>query len=174
MGVLVLNLFEHPSGAVFDPGKVIEEVRAWFPQTKLLPEDQLVLRAEQAEAFFADELRSNPDSKARIVIETLRRNAQIYGPAYAFEIPIGPRQIVRGTARRYDLTFLSDEPVPEGVRQRLIEFLKSFGVGSLESSMNENRKYEVLCDMPGTPGSANGFPDSSAVSVPDAGKLEAP
>jgi hypothetical protein len=135
MGFLKLNTYGHPSGAVFDPDLVIRKVQEAFPETVVSPGDQLVLAAERAEAGGA----------ARSVVETLRRTAQAHGPAYAFTIPI-PGGSLQGRARRYDVAFLFDEPLPEEWRSRLIEFLTSLGVGKLEASTTA-RQVEVLSDL---------------------------
>lgn len=135
MGFLKLNVYGHPSGATFDPDAVIQRVKEAFPDTTVLPGDQLALGVERAEALGA----------ADHVIETLRRNRKAQGPAYAFETPIPGGGLIRGRARRYDVTFLYDAPLPEELRTRLIEFLRSLGVGKLEAS-TATKQIEILFD----------------------------
>lgn len=166
MSFLELNLFKHPSGAELDPGAVIPRLRAAFPEAEVLPGDQLAAEARRAEAFLAKELQANPNSPARWILESLRRKAQTYGPAYAFRISTEGGKVIKGNARRFNVTFLFDEPLPEDLRQRLIDFLTSFGVGKVKASTNDKRQSEVLCDMPGDACSDNGLPPSAAVVRP--------
>jgi hypothetical protein len=151
MGFLKLNVYGHPSGAVFDPDRVIQKVKERFPETKVVPGDQLALSAERAAAGGA----------ADQVVATLRRTAQSYGPAYAFEIPIPGGRSIHGRARRYDISLLFDDPLPEELRSRFIEWLKSFGVGKLEAS-TETSQTEILCDL-GRPGDSRD-PSTSTTS----------
>jgi hypothetical protein len=138
VGFLKLNVYGHPSDAVLDPGTVVQRVEEEFPETTVLPGDQLARSAERAQALGA----------ADQVVDTLRRNSTLYGPAYAFEIPIREGEVLRGRARRHDVTFLFDKPLPEELRQRLLAFLRSFGVGKIEAS-TETRGMEVLFDLGG-------------------------
>ncbi len=138
MGFLKLNVYEHPSDAVLDPDTVVQRVKEEFPETAVIAGDQLAQSADRAEALGA----------ADHVVDTLRRNAQLYGPAYAFEIPLQGGDLLKGRARRYDVTFLFDEPLPEELRQRILAFLKSFGVGKIEAS-TETRSTAVLFDVGG-------------------------
>jgi hypothetical protein len=146
---LLLTLYKHPSGAILDPELVIRALRAYFPEAEVLPGDQLAAEADRAEAFLADRFRANPEAPARRVVASLRRKAETYGPAYAFRIARPGGSPIRGTARRYDLIFLFDEPLSPEFRQRVLTFLKSFGVGRLEDATSEKPQSEVLCDMPG-------------------------
>jgi hypothetical protein len=141
-----LSLYEHPSGAQFDPNAAIQKVKTWFPDATVLPGDQLALRAQHAEKI-ADQL----GAEGSRIVSTLWRNAKLYGPAYAFRIPLPGGSPIEGLARRVNVQFLFEEPLPQGMRERLLDFLKSFGVGCLTASTNDERQFEILCDMPGTP-----------------------
>jgi hypothetical protein len=147
MAFFDLNLYEHPSGAQFDPDAVIQKVKTCFPEATVLPGDQLALRAQHAERIAA-QLGSEG---SRIVTDTLWRNAKLYGPAYAFRIPLAQGKHVEGLARRVNVQFLFEEPLSEGMRERLLEFLKSFGVGRLKASTDDEKQFEILCDLPGAP-----------------------
>jgi hypothetical protein len=136
MGFLKLNIYGHPSGAVLDPDQILQKVKEIFPETRVVPGDQLTLSAERAAAGGA----------AGQVVATLRRNAQSYGPAYAFEIPLPEGRSMQGRARRYDVTLLFDEPLPEELRNRFIEWLKSFGVGKVEAS-TDTAETAILWDV---------------------------
>lgn len=146
MEFLDLNLYRHPSGVAFDPAAVIEKVKGSFPEAILLPGDQLAKRAEHAESVAG---RLGLDT-APIIVETLRRNARAYGPAYAFQIPQpGGKPPIQGLARSVNVQFLFEEPLPEETRNRLIAFLRSLGVGRLEASREGERQSEVLDDLRG-------------------------
>jgi hypothetical protein len=148
MGFLNLTLYKHLSRMAFEPDKVIERVKAAFPAVTVLPGDQLAEEVKRAEAFLAEELKQNPTGPARRVIESLRRKAQTYGPAYAFHLPAPGGGQIKGLARSVGVEFHFDDSLPQETRQRLIEFLKSLGVGKLECS-TPDRQSEVLCDLPG-------------------------
>jgi hypothetical protein len=135
MGFLRLTVYDHPSDAVFDPDAVLQKVQQEFPETVVLPGEQLTLAAEQAQAQEA----------AGHVVETLRRNARSYGPARAFRVPVPEGASVQGRVRRYDVAFLFDEPLPEALRHRLLHLLRSLGVGRLEAS-GQGRQIEILFD----------------------------
>lgn len=149
MGFLMLSTFRHPSGVVFEPGESIRVLGEHFPEALVWPGDQLAAEAYRAEDFLAAELRANPESPARSVVEGLRRKARNYGPAYAFEFPLEYATKLRGHARRYDITFLFEQPIGEDMRQRILAFLKSFNVGKITTATAEQRQPVVLCDMPG-------------------------
>jgi hypothetical protein len=149
LGFLDLNLYEHPSGVAFDPEKVIGKAKASFPEATFLPEDQLAAEARRAEVFFAAELQADPHGPASKVVRSLQRKARSYGPAYAFFIPQKEGKPIRGLARSVNAQFLFEEPLPEETRDRLLEFLRSLGVGRLEASTNDARQSEVLDDLRG-------------------------
>jgi hypothetical protein len=133
MGFLKLNVYGHPLGASLDPDQVIQKVTESFPEARVVPGDQLTLSAERATA----------EGAADHVVATLRHNAQSYGPAYAFEIPLPDGRSIQGRVRRYDVALLFDEPLPEELRSRFIDWLKSFGVGQVEAS-TDTRQIAIL------------------------------
>lgn len=149
MAVLNLNLYRHPSGLAFDPRKVVQKLAKWFPEATFAPGDQAAAEVERAKSFFARELQADPESPARKVVESLRRKARNYGPSYAFVIPLEDGGPIRGCARSVGVTFLSEGPLREPTRTRLIEFLKSLGVGRIEVSTGDQRQFEVLYDLRG-------------------------
>jgi hypothetical protein len=124
MGFMTHNRFGDPSLGMFDPATTVDQLRAAFPEIRLLPGDQLALSADRAEAG------GFPD----LIVRTLRRNQQEYGPAYAFEIDLPEQRKIRGNARRYDVTFLFDDSLDEDWRQRLSDFLHSLGGGRREGA----------------------------------------
>lgn len=124
MGFIKLNRYDDPSGCVFDPASVLAKAREAFANVQVLPGDQLALSAQRAAAGRA----------ADRVVQTLRRNQQEYGPAYAFEIGCEGPETIHGRARRYDVTFLFADPLDEAWRLRLLAFLQSLGPGKIEEA----------------------------------------
>jgi len=149
MGFLNLNLYKHPSGVAFDAAKVIEHMKATFPDADFPPGDRALAEVQRAEAFFATELAANPNSPARSVVESLRRKAANYGPSYAFAIPRSTGKPITGCARSVGVTFLFEDPLTEDWRNRLIAFLKSLAIGQLETSTEHSATHEVLEDLRG-------------------------
>jgi hypothetical protein len=142
VGFIKLNRFGDPSGCSFDPAVIAEKARQAFPNTQILPGDQLALSAERAAANGAPEH----------VIRTLQRNQQEYGPAYSFEIGIDGGGTIQGRARRYDVTFLFPDTVGDVWRQRLLSFLQGLGSGQIEGAVGKfaewarsNRPHDVTC-----------------------------
>jgi hypothetical protein len=127
MGFIKLNRYGNLSGSVFDPGAVVEKVRATFADVRVVPGDQLALSAERAAALGA----------ADHVVRTLRRNQQDFGPAFAFAIGIEGPGTIQGRARRYDVTFLFADPLTEEWRQRLLAFIHSLGPGRIEETTED-------------------------------------
>jgi len=125
MGFIKLNRYADPRGLVFDAEAVVEKARTTFADVKVVPEDQLALSAERAAAAAG---------AADHVVRTLRRNQQEHGPAYVFEIGIEGGRMIQGRARRYDVTFVFVDPLPQQWRQRLLAFLHSLGPGRLEQA----------------------------------------
>jgi hypothetical protein len=148
MGFLNLSLYQHPAGLAFDPDKVIERVKAAFPEVTVLPGDQLAAEARRAEEFFGRELEDAPEGPARRVVESLRRKACAYGPAYAFHIPLAGGGQLKGVARGVNVQIAFDDPIPDEVRRRLLEFLRSLGVGRLEKSTAQGQS-ETVCELAG-------------------------
>src|SRR5438105_4884013 len=119
MAFLNLSLYGHPSGASFDPEVVLRKVRAAFPEATFIPGDRAAAEVESAKKILARDLQENPEGPARTVVESLRRKALAYGPAYAFQIPYEGGKPIQGLARRVNVQFLFDESLPEMMRHRL-------------------------------------------------------
>jgi hypothetical protein len=149
MAYLVLSLYQHPSGASFNPEAVIEKAKAFFPEATFVPGDRSTAEVQFAESFFARELQAKPEGSARKVVESLRRKAKTYGPTYAFRIPVAEGGEIRGLARRVTVEFLFDDSLPEPMRRRLLAFLRSLGAGRLQASTREKNQIEILWDLGG-------------------------
>jgi hypothetical protein len=144
-----LSLHRHGSGVAFDPQKVIVKARAWFPEADFLPGDKAAEEVHRAETLFAEELRQNPAGPGSSVIASLRRRAYSFGPAFAFRIPQTGQDPVRATARGSGVHFVFDEPITEVLRDRILGFLRSLGIGRLEAAVVGDRIPHVLADMDG-------------------------
>jgi len=149
VGFINLNLYQHPSGVAFDPAKVIRKAEAFFPEAVFEPGDFAAAEVQRAETRLAEELRKDPTGPASKVLASLRRKAQSYGPNYVFRIPLEQGGTVDGLVRSVGVQFLYKEPLPEPVRQRLIAFLRSLGVGRLQASVPDRRQSIVLDDLNG-------------------------
>ncbi len=127
MAYIKLNRYGDSGAGVFDVATTAEKVRETFVDVRFLPGDQLALSAERAIAQGAP----------AHIVGTLRRNQQEYGPAHAFEITTAAGDKIQGRLRRYDITFLSADPLPEEWRRRLLTFLKDLGPGRIEEGAND-------------------------------------
>ncbi len=124
MGFLKLNRYGDTSGLVFDPDVVVQKAREAFPKIKVVPGDQLALSTDRAAV----------EGAADHVVQALRRNQENYGPAYAFEIPLNAGEVIQGRARRYDVSFIFPDPLPEKWHKRLFAFLTGLGPGKMEAA----------------------------------------
>jgi hypothetical protein len=149
MAFLDLNLYGHASRVAFDPAKVIARARLAFPEATFLPGDQAAAEVERAERTLAPQLQSDPEGPAHQVLASLRRKACAYGPAYAFLIPQENGEPIQGLARSVNVQFLFTSPLAEATRCRLIDFLKSLGVGRLQASGPGPKQVETLADFQG-------------------------
>ena len=149
MGVINLNLYQHPSGVAFCSEKVKQRMKELFPEGTFPPGDRALAEARRAEALFADELRNDPRSPAQSIVNSLYRKARNYGPAYTFSIPREEGQPITGTVRNVGVTFLFEDPLRDEIRIRLIAFLRSLGFGQLEASKEGQKNFELLADLSG-------------------------
>jgi hypothetical protein len=149
MGFLNLTLYHHPSGLAFDPEKVLQEARTAFPEARFFPGDQAAQEVQRAEARLADQLRAEgPNGAAAKILASLRRKALSYGPSYAFSIPLADGSAIQGLVRSVGVQFTFEPALPTDLRQKLLHFLSSLGVGYLEEGEAGNR-VEILAELPG-------------------------
>jgi hypothetical protein len=146
LSFIILDLNESEPRAELDPHQAIKRLQEWFPEATFLPGDQLARSVEHAEALLAGPTDGTMSGPERRVVESLRRKAILYGPALAFEIPVDSDRWIRGSARRVDITFNYDEPLPDALRNRLVEYLKTFGVGRIERSSEDGKSAELIFD----------------------------
>ena len=137
MGFLNLDLYRHPSGKRFDPEKVIQRVKAAFPETRILPGDQLAEAVRRAEASGAPHQ----------IVDSLAASQRPTGLLTLLKYPCR-RLGSSGGWRAVGVQFLFDESLPEAVRARLIDFLKSLGLGRLEASTSAGQG-QIVCDLAG-------------------------
>jgi hypothetical protein len=167
-GFLQLWLYRHPSGATLNPDQVSEHLKSAFPELEMLPGDQLATSVARIEKATAAERARDPASPLHRVLESERRKAQTFGPAYAFQSRGGPPPNLSARVRRYDITFLYDAPLEAALRQRVLAFLLSFGVGRIEESVPDARQTLTLYDLPGNEVSPPS-PPTSSLDVPEQG-----
>lgn len=146
MAFIILDLNESEGATELDPRQAVSKLQDWFPEAAVLPGDQLARSVEHAEAFFTEELSKSVSGPETRVVESLRRKASRYGPSFAFRIPVDSSKSIQGSARRVDITFNYDDPLPDPVRERLVEFLKTFGVGRIERSSQDGKTTELIFD----------------------------
>jgi hypothetical protein len=142
----MLDLGASEGAPELDPRQAIQRLQDWFPEAVVLPGDQLARAADQAEVFFADQLKSDRDGPESRVIASLRGKASRYGPALAFRIPVDASRWIDGSARRVDITFQYDDPLPERLGDQVVAFLKTFGVGRIERSVPGGTSTELVFD----------------------------
>jgi len=99
----------------FDPTIVVVRLKDWFP-------DLIVdLRDYAWKDYDSFKQRGIVEGAVRIAENDARRR----GPIWAFRIPSGPGQAVRGHAERYIVSISSEEPIPVDLKARFWEFLNT-------------------------------------------------
>jgi hypothetical protein len=144
LSFIILDLYESDGKDELDPCEAIMKLQDWFPGTTVLPGDALAQSVERAESFFAAAMGKGMSDAEKRVVESLRRKASRYGPALAFEIPVDSVRSIRGSARRVDITFNYDDPLPDPIKERIVEYLKTFGVGRIERSSADGKTTELV------------------------------
>jgi hypothetical protein len=167
-GYVELRLYRHPSGAALNPGEVVERLKNAFPEVAFLPGDQLGASVARIEEATADERALNPASPLHHVLESERRKARMFGPAYMFRVPNDEPRHLWGRVRRYDITFLYDTPLDEVMQRRIVAFLQSFGAGWIEQYLPDTRQPVLLHDLNGN-GIGPDTPSPSSFDVPGQG-----
>jgi len=119
MSYIYINLFNQRDRGQLNPDEAVVRLQERFPEANVLPGDQLALSARRAEENLK---QTNPANRA--VVQKLFWDAQYLGPAYAFRIPPGPAPSIEGVIKRYQADFHSDGRFPEGMRARVIAFLR--------------------------------------------------
>lgn len=104
----------------FDPTVVMGRLRTRFPDVELIPGDAS-LRDRNG---FLEMLQKEPGSVSEKALRLAERDAQRRGPIWVFRLPVPGRSPLRGWAERYSVRLFSEEPVPEPLRSRFIEFLE--------------------------------------------------
>ena len=137
MAYLCINLFNQRDRGRLDPDEAIVRLQEQFPDAIVLPGDQLALSARRAEHNLD---QTNPADRA--IIQKLWWDAEHLGPAYAFYIPVGPRSRISGVLKRYQADFVVDTPLTEGMRERIMAFLRSLIPAGMAIDVSEE------CDEP--------------------------
>jgi len=138
MGHVIVNLYRHPSGFAFDPDHAIDKLKCAFPEVEILPADQLAERIIRAE----NELDST-DPAIQKVIDEMRRDASVSGPAYGFTIPAGDANAIQGVVKRFSVQFGFDCVISNGVRAELIHFIRSLIPDTIEYTIIESAEEQT-------------------------------
>jgi len=137
---LQLYLYWHPSKASLDMDAVVKKLRADFPTLNVLPGDKWLEEIHRLEDLNA----------SAVVLDNLRRRWKREGPRLAFEILQDGLPSIQGHLNRYVIVFHFDE-VSASSRERILSFLKFFGVGKIQTSQTGQKGIETLLDMTGVP-----------------------
>ncbi len=104
----------------YDQKLLIADLRKLFGNIQVEEGCQLAKSAELAEKSALSE-----DAKIKeIIVKTLWRNAEMYGPAIGVRIPTATG-FIQGSIRPSDITFTSDTTSDPSVWNKLIVFCKS-------------------------------------------------
>jgi hypothetical protein len=147
MGFLNLTLNQSSTHASFDPAKVIEKARGYFPEATFKEGDQADEEVRSAKLLLGVEGLQDPTGPAAKVMESLRGKASRFGPNYSFQIPVPGAEPILGLARSVNVQFTFKQPLPELIRQRLIDFLKELGFGKLEEGETDQGYKRVLMEF---------------------------
>ena len=109
----------------FDPEKVIAKLRVAFPEAEVDPADQAAAEVERVRQFAESESDADPHVRSTM-LRQIQGKARRNGPVYSFGLAG-----VTGTAGRYSVSFLSDTEIELSLRQRIVAFLESLGVGTV-------------------------------------------
>lgn len=106
----------------FDPTIVIVRLRRAFPEVEVNPQD---LAWRDYESFQQRGAVEGFGEGLQGAIRIAERDALRRGPLWTFRFPAPGRATIFGRAERYDVKIWSDEPIPEPLRSRFIEFLEN-------------------------------------------------
>jgi hypothetical protein len=99
----------------FDPKIVIVRLKRAFPEVEVDPYDHAWRDYDIFQQMGAVEG----------AIKIAERDAQRRGPLFTFRFPSSALAVIQGRAERYHVAIWSDEPIPEPLRSRFIEFLEN-------------------------------------------------
>jgi hypothetical protein len=112
----------------FDPRKVVGLVKRSFPETVIDSTDHQDVRLRRELEHFA----TIAEPQRETMLGQALRNAQDNGPTFRFEIPIPGGSPIKGTARRYSISFDIPAGSPATMRERLESFLNGLQLGQPE------------------------------------------
>ena len=119
----------------FDPTVVIARLRRAFPdEVEVDPEDQ-------GWKDYKAMLRLGGYEPA---LRTAERDAQRRAPIRLFRFPTGTEQVVYGKAERYHVSIWSEQPIPEPLKSRFLEFLR--GLEFLSPTVRSERIEGNMCE----------------------------
>ena len=105
--------------AAYNQTELISQLRSLFPTLIVLDGDQLAKRAEHAE-----KLELSVDDRVKMkIVNKLRTNAKLYGPAIAVEIPTS-NGLIKGRLRPRDIAFTSTSEPDPNVWNKVVDFCR--------------------------------------------------
>jgi hypothetical protein len=107
---------ENDAVICFDPTKVILKLMDEIPEVIVCIHDY------GWDAYDYFQQRSAYEGAIRVAENDARRRA----PIYAFRLRTGTKQIIKGQAERYYVSFRSNEEIPEALKQRVITYPEIF------------------------------------------------
>jgi hypothetical protein len=138
-----LNYWDDAVG-VFEPAKVLRQLRKAFPQVEIDPTDLQRVRLLRELEFWSQGARE-PEVRETLI----RQSWGLYrtnGPTYRFVIPFASGHRVEGGARRLSVTFKLPPGLPSEDRERLADFLRSLRMGELK--LDDGQEDEEPADEP--------------------------
>jgi hypothetical protein len=138
MPYLYINLLNERDRGQLRPDDAMVRLQEHFPEAIVLPGDQLALSAHRAQKNLD---RGDPADQA--VVQKLWWDAQHLGPAYAFYIPAGSEPRLEGVVKRYQADFHGPGRVSEGMRVRIVAFLRFLIPAGMTSDVQEESDEEA-------------------------------
>jgi hypothetical protein len=114
--------------AVFDPEKVVAKLRLAFPDVDIDPTDQSAAEVERIRQFIESKADSDPNVRSTM-LRQIQGKARRNGPVYSFSLAG-----LTGTAGRYSIAFIAEVEIEPSLRQRIVSFLESLGLGTVTVS----------------------------------------
>jgi hypothetical protein len=115
--------------ATFDPEKVLQRLKEQFPEADIDTTDWAESEVASLDSFL--ERRSVPAETSDAMRRQIRRKAVRNGPIYKFKLTDGDGISIEGYSSRYRVVFRSANDIDQKFCGRIIDFLRSLGLGNL-------------------------------------------
>jgi hypothetical protein len=156
MSYIRASLYKHSSERILDPESAIRIAKDHFPEAVFSEGDQL-----ERSWRFAEQHLDMRQASARTVVQSLKRKAQSFGPAYAFRIHDDSGAEILGCIRRVDVCFTAKTSISDRLRDRIVTFIRAvfpqdISVDIVEGESNTRRRLGYT----GSPSSGQEFNES--------------